>query len=133
MCKENATIAAAALRKERGRAKFCGPGLELVRGRTVSVISATPCAPRTGRCVVPPAVVNCGDRHYGQDLALRDGRWERPSRNLPASLEPACDTVNRKATIVIDTDSGRISLTLQQHWHYRKWNERLLKKCTRPT
>jgi hypothetical protein len=76
--------------------------LELVRGRTVSVISATPLDGEMRRFRQLVSTLSWR-RHYGQDLkALRDGRWERPSRNLPASLEPACDTMNRKATIVIE-------------------------------
>jgi hypothetical protein len=72
--------------------------------------------------------------------------WTRTSRlsatvvgqglsGISNTSEPACDTVNRKATIVIEhlIQASDIAHTMQ-HWHiYRKWNERLLKKCTRPT
>jgi hypothetical protein len=62
--------------------------------------------------------------------ALRDGRWGKAFQESPNSLEPACDTVNRKATIVIEhlIQASDIAHTMQ-HWHiYRKWNERLFEE-----
>jgi hypothetical protein len=62
--------------------------------------------------------------------ALRDGRWGKAFQESPNSLEPACDTANRKATIVIEhlIQASDIAHTMQ-HWHiYRKWNERLFQE-----
>jgi class 3 adenylate cyclase len=62
--------------------------------------------------------------------ALRDGRWGKAFQETPTILEPARDTVNRKATIVIEhlIQASDIAHTMQ-HWHiYRKWNERLFEE-----
>jgi hypothetical protein len=62
--------------------------------------------------------------------ALRDGRWGKAFQITPSSTELACDTVNRKATIVIEhlIQASDIAHTMQ-HWHiYRKWNERLFEE-----
>jgi hypothetical protein len=60
--------------------------------------------------------------------ALRNGRWEKAFHPSTQSEEPhsSSDTVNRKATIVIEhlIQASDIAHTMQ-HWHvYRKWNER---------
>jgi hypothetical protein len=62
--------------------------------------------------------------------ALRDGRWGKAFQETPNTSEPACDTVNRKATIVIEhlIQASDVAHTMQ-HWHvYRKWNERLFEE-----
>jgi hypothetical protein len=62
--------------------------------------------------------------------ALRDARWGKAFQETPNNMEPACDTVNRKATIVIEhlIQASDIAHTMQ-HWHvYRKWNERLFEE-----
>ena len=60
--------------------------------------------------------------------ALRNARWERAfSDGSQDKEEHKTDTINRKATIVIEhlIQASDISHTMQ-HWHiYRKWNERL--------
>jgi class 3 adenylate cyclase len=61
---------------------------------------------------------------------LRDGRWGKAFQESPNSLEPPSDTVNRKATIVIEhlIQASDIAHTMQ-HWHiYRKWNEHLFEE-----
>jgi class 3 adenylate cyclase len=62
--------------------------------------------------------------------ALRDGRWGKAFQTTPSGSEPACDTVNRKATIVIEhlIQASDVAHTMQ-HWHiFRKWNERLFEE-----
>jgi class 3 adenylate cyclase len=62
--------------------------------------------------------------------ALRDGRWGKAFQETPNTSEPACDTTNRKATIVIEhlIQASDVAHTMQ-HWHvYRKWNERLFEE-----
>ena len=61
--------------------------------------------------------------------ALRNARWERAFSERP-HRESAEDTVNRKATIVIEhlIQASDVSHTMQ-HWHvYRKWNECLFRE-----
>ena len=58
--------------------------------------------------------------------ALRNARWEK-AFNEQDLVESSKDTVDRKATIVIEhlIQASDVSHTMQ-HWHiYRKWNERL--------
>jgi hypothetical protein len=58
---------------------------------------------------------------------LRNSRWDRAFQESAAVPENMRDTVNRKATIVIEhlIQASDVSHTMQ-HWHiYRKWNERL--------
>ncbi|CAB9496515.1 Guanylate cyclase [Seminavis robusta] len=68
--------------------------------------------------------------------ALRNGRWEKAFKNgsvekaLGQDLESPRDSVNRKATIVIEhiIQASDISHTMQ-HWHvYRKWNQNLFEE-----
>ena len=57
---------------------------------------------------------------------LRNKRWD-DAFSTARSSEPLSDTVNRKATIVIEhlIQASDVAHTMQ-HWHvYRKWNERL--------
>jgi hypothetical protein len=59
--------------------------------------------------------------------ALRNARWDKAFQKPPNALESDQDTVNRKATIVIEhlLQSADIAHAMQ-HWHiYQKWNERL--------
>ena len=62
---------------------------------------------------------------------LRNLRWERAfSQSTPLSLNSR-ETVNRKATIVIEhlIQASDVAHTMQ-HWHiYRKWNERFFMEC----
>jgi hypothetical protein len=62
--------------------------------------------------------------------ALRDANWEK-AFNVPGMRESTSqDSVNRKATIVIEhlIQASDIAHTMQ-HWHiYRKWNERLFEE-----
>lgn len=65
--------------------------------------------------------------------ALRNGRWDKAFAKSDDSLrnENPRDTVNRKATIVIEhlIQASDVSHTMQ-HWHvYRKWNERFFMEC----
>jgi class 3 adenylate cyclase len=56
----------------------------------------------------------------------RNDRWSKAFTENPAEESPT-DTINRKATIVIEhlIQASDVSHTMQ-HWHiYRKWNERL--------
>jgi hypothetical protein len=58
---------------------------------------------------------------------LRNKRWEKAFSGTPAENESGRDTINRKATIVIEhlIQASDVAHTMQ-HWHvYRKWNERL--------
>jgi hypothetical protein len=58
---------------------------------------------------------------------LRNSRWDRAFQESTFVQEDMRDTVNRKATIVIEhlIQASDVSHTMQ-HWHiYRKWNERL--------
>jgi hypothetical protein len=91
---KNATIAAAYEGKSVAE-QNCGPGLELVRGRR-SVISATPCAPRTGDASVPPACCQLchGDRHYGQ------GPQGSPRRSLGKAFQESPIAWNRLSDTV---------------------------------
>ena len=63
--------------------------------------------------------------------ALRNARWDKAFEGQEqAEVENPRDTVNRKATIVIEhlIQASDISHTMQ-HWHvYRKWNENLFKE-----
>lgn len=57
---------------------------------------------------------------------LRNNRWDMAFSEKPKN-EAISDTVNRKATIVIEhlIQASDVAHTMQ-HWHvYRKWNERL--------
>ena len=57
---------------------------------------------------------------------LRNDRWDA-AFCTEAREEPRADTINRKATIVIEhlIQASDVAHTMQ-HWHvYRKWNERL--------
>jgi class 3 adenylate cyclase len=62
---------------------------------------------------------------------LRNSRWDRAFQESAATVpESIRDTVNRKATIVIEhlIQASDVSHTMQ-HWHiYRKWNERLFQE-----
>jgi hypothetical protein len=62
---------------------------------------------------------------------LRNSRWDRAFQEQSAAVpENIRDTVNRKATIVIEhlIQASDVSHTMQ-HWHiYRKWNERLFQE-----
>jgi 3'5'-cyclic nucleotide phosphodiesterase len=58
--------------------------------------------------------------------AIRQRRWTTAFSPTPIP-EASCDTINRKATIVIEhlIQASDVCHTMQ-HWHvYRKWNERL--------
>ena len=60
----------------------------------------------------------------------RNARWERAFANIHAAEESVRDSVNRKATIVIEhlIQASDVAHTMQ-HWHvYRKWNERLFEE-----
>jgi hypothetical protein len=64
--------------------------------------------------------------------AARNIRWSKAFSKEPL-LEPPSDTINRKATIVIDhmIQASDVCHTMQ-HWHvYRKWNERLFTEMTK--
>jgi hypothetical protein len=61
--------------------------------------------------------------------AIRNGRWEKAFSETD-NRESATDSVNRKATIVIEhiIQASDVSHTMQ-HWHvYTKWNERLFRE-----
>lgn len=62
--------------------------------------------------------------------SLRNARWEKAfSENASGTAER--DTINRKATIVIEhlIQASDVAHTMQ-HWHiYRKWNERFFFEC----
>ena len=64
--------------------------------------------------------------------ALRNARWERAFTESPlCSTDTPRDTINRKATIVIEhlIQASDVAHTMQ-HWHiYRKWNERFFYEC----
>lgn len=78
-------------------------------------------------------VVNCvlATDIVDQDLKeLRNGRWDKAFKQTNTS-EPIRDTINRKATIVIEhlIQASDVSHTMQ-HWQiYRKWNERFFREC----
>jgi hypothetical protein len=61
----------------------------------------------------------------------RNARWSKAFTEHPGEEEESpTDTVNRKATIVIEhlIQASDVSHTMQ-HWHiYRKWNERLFEE-----
>ena len=62
--------------------------------------------------------------------ALRNLRWDRAFSARTVDLDKR-DTVNRKATIVIEhlIQASDVAHTMQ-HWHiYRKWNERFFIEC----
>jgi 3'5'-cyclic nucleotide phosphodiesterase len=62
--------------------------------------------------------------------ALRNLRWDRAFSSRIVDLDKR-DTVNRKATIVIEhlIQASDVAHTMQ-HWHiYRKWNERFFIEC----
>jgi 3'5'-cyclic nucleotide phosphodiesterase len=64
--------------------------------------------------------------------AARNSRWNKAFASVPLVEDPA-DTINRKATIVIDhmIQASDVCHTMQ-HWHvYRKWNERLFFEMTK--
>ena len=64
--------------------------------------------------------------------AIRNIRWNKAFAAVPF-VEDHSDTINRKATIVIDhmIQASDVCHTMQ-HWHiYRKWNERLFKEMTK--
>ena len=61
---------------------------------------------------------------------LRNMRWEKAFSADTVDDDPK-DTVNRKATIVIEhlIQASDVAHTMQ-HWHiYRKWNERFFLEC----
>lgn len=61
---------------------------------------------------------------------LRNNRWDRAFSEAVADTNQH-DTVNRKATIVIEhlIQASDVAHTMQ-HWHvYRKWNERFFHEC----
>jgi class 3 adenylate cyclase len=61
--------------------------------------------------------------------ARRKARWEKAFSDMALNESPM-DTVNRKATIVIEhlIQASDVAHTMQ-HWHiYRKWNERLFRE-----
>jgi hypothetical protein len=61
---------------------------------------------------------------------LRNLRWDRAFSSSTVDLDER-DTVNRKATIVIEhlIQASDVAHTMQ-HWHiYRKWNERFFSEC----
>ena len=63
--------------------------------------------------------------------SLRNARWEKAFAEPDVSIrESVADTVNRKATIVIEhlIQASDVAHTMQ-HWHiYLKWNERFFKE-----
>ena len=64
--------------------------------------------------------------------AVRNMRWNKAFSSVPL-VEDRSDTINRKATIVIDhmIQASDVCHTMQ-HWHiYRKWNELLFKEMTK--
>jgi hypothetical protein len=64
--------------------------------------------------------------------ALRNIRWNKAFASIPI-VEDYADTINRKATIVIDhmIQASDVCHTMQ-HWHiYRRWNERLFAEMTK--
>jgi hypothetical protein len=65
---------------------------------------------------------------------LRNIRWEKAFSETAQKLDIYFeDTINRKATIVIEhlIQASDVSHTMQ-HWHiYRKWNERLFEELYR--
>jgi hypothetical protein len=64
--------------------------------------------------------------------AARNSRWNKAFAPVPQE-EDYADTINRKATIVIDhlIQASDVCHTMQ-HWHvYRKWNERLFIEMTK--
>jgi class 3 adenylate cyclase len=77
-------------------------------------------------------VVNCvmATDIFDPDLKmLRNGRWNTAFAECHQE-EPAEDTMNRKATIVLEhlIQASDVAHTMQ-HWKvYRKWNERLLEE-----
>lgn len=61
----------------------------------------------------------------------RNQRWEKAFSDHKVDNESPADTVNRKATIIIDhlIQASDVAHTMQ-HWHiYRKWNERFFMEC----
>jgi 3'5'-cyclic nucleotide phosphodiesterase len=70
------------------------------------------------------------------DKTLRNARWDKafkPEQVTAKDINPR-DAVYRKATIVIEhlIQASDVSHTMQ-HWHvFRKWSQRLFKKCMRP-
>lgn len=59
--------------------------------------------------------------------ALRNARWEKAFEKGSLETDSVGDSINRKATIVIEhiIQASDVAHTMQ-HWHvYRKWNERL--------
>jgi hypothetical protein len=59
----------------------------------------------------------------------RNDRWSKAFTEQPVQ-EPPADSINRKATIVIEhlIQASDVAHTMQ-HWHvYRKWNERLFEE-----
>jgi hypothetical protein len=58
---------------------------------------------------------------------LRNARWEKAFLEAPHALESDRDTVNRKATIVIEhlMQASDIAHTMQHFDIYQKWNELL--------
>jgi hypothetical protein len=64
--------------------------------------------------------------------AIRNARWNKAFAVVPL-VEDRSDTINRKATIVIDhmIQASDVCHTMQ-HWHiYRQWNERLFMEMTK--
>lgn len=63
---------------------------------------------------------------------LRNARWDKAfSDEVSGELENSSDSINRKATIVIEhlIQASDVAHTMQ-HWHiYRKWNERFFEEC----
>jgi 3'5'-cyclic nucleotide phosphodiesterase len=64
---------------------------------------------------------------------LRESRWERAFSNSLHCEQDGRDSINRKATIVIEhlIQASDVAHTMQ-HWHiYRKWNEKLFVEMSR--
>lgn len=62
---------------------------------------------------------------------LRDARWAKAFSNSIIKDDNPKDSINRKATIVIEhlIQASDISHTMQ-HWHvYRQWNEKFFFEC----
>jgi hypothetical protein len=65
--------------------------------------------------------------------ALRNKRWDKAFTADDDGDEDEQETINRKATIVIEhlIQASDVAHTMQ-HWHvYRKWNERFFLECYR--
>lgn len=64
---------------------------------------------------------------------LRNARWEKAFSPSESPHESSQESINRKATIVIEhlIQASDVAHTMQ-HWHvYRKWNENLFREMYR--